>query len=507
MRNIIFIMLFFLCGCSSLDILNTKEEPTEPAKVVKKNEVYKDKVVIGIKRTYTLNPLTVKEEHTKDVLSLLFTNIAELKKDNTVELVLGESYTYNPETNTGVLVLKDVLWQDGLSYVSSNDVIYSLNCIRNDSKSLYFNTISNIKSYGKVDDKTVQFTLYEDRGGIPYFLLFPVIPSNHKNLETIDGAHFENVIGNGFYKVSEYGINGNFTLEDNPYDDFTMGIKEIDIIAHSDSKTQLYSFEEGLINFIQEDVSAWSKYHDDRSVNIVENSTSSLEFIGFNYSTEMGNNLEFRKLVESIINFQNIIHNIYLDFCDYAYSTVQSNHFAYNKNLKYPKYDIDAGKDFLLKTGYNGEEILVLVNNENAERMRLAEELVSQLNNIGVKGVLVALPYEDYIRRIDENYYHILVGGYNIGVFPNYGMLLGDNNIFNYTNDGMRDLLWQVDNSADMQSLTNNLLQLQQDVNDSLIFLPVLFKYNAIITDENIKVYPPTSYVNAFYNINEWILE
>lgn len=514
---IIFLMVF-LTSCSGFETLSKQFSTTDDINNTKINEEdsiveiendisnnynydKSDKLKMSMARTTTLNPLINDNKRVDDVLSLMFLKVGEMTEDYNVELVLGESYTYNPEENSGTLVLKDdVYWQNTTTPVDADDLIYSLNLLfREDNHSIYKDTVKDIVSYTKIDDRTVKFYLKEGTYN-PYFLCFPIVPKDYaSSLETVDGVHFENPIGDGYYYVSEDTVNGTLILKDYEQDSIDIVIDEIDVILQSEEEDALYSLESGILNFLRSDLSTWSEYHREKEVNILKEDTANIEFIAFNYDSIFKQE-GLRKLVESSIDFNSVAESLFLDFCDFSYSLYPSNHFAYDENIIKPKFSLTKDFDY----DYNGEEVIVLVNIENDERNKVATELVSNLKSRGINAVLHSLPFDQYINEIANKNFSILLGGNNLGDFDNFDFYFGPNNVFSYYDEDMNGILNNLYNAESVESYKEYAISLQEKINKESLIIPYIFKCEALISDININMVPSDRYLNDLANINRW---
>lgn len=488
-------------------LLETESEETEASASEEDNTTYydkKDEIIMSMERTNSLNPLLNNSNRINEVLSLVFLNIGQLTKDYKIQLVIGESYTYNKENNTGILVLKDnIYWHNTNQLVDADDLIYSLNILfKKDNNSYYKNVVEDIVSYKKVDSRTVSFSLKEGTF-IPYFLQFPIIPKDYVNsLETVDGVHFENVVGNGFYTIVENKVNGELVLQDYGEDNVDAGIDLINIILQEKDEDALYAFESSITNFLRSDLSTWSEYHREKEVNIVQENKSNLEFIGFNYNSI--SSLEgFRKEVESAIDFENVAENLFLDFSDFSFSIFPTLHFAYNEKIYKPSFSLEREYSF----PYNQEEVVVLVNSENDERAKIASQLVANLQTKKINCILKSLPYSEYINEFNNGNFTIVLGGSDLHNVDNFDFFFGQNNPFSYNDEDMNLLLNNLYTAEEEAGFRAVAINIQEKINKESILIPYIFKSQALISDVNINMVPSDSYINDFANINNWKIE
>jgi cationic peptide transport system substrate-binding protein len=86
---------------------------------------------------------------------------------------------------------------------------------------------------------------------------------------------------------------------------------------------------------------------------ILESVTSfNVSYLGFNVNKPPFDNKLVRKAIALAINKEEIITTVYRDKAEVANSLLPKNSWAYNKQVKAQRYDIEQAKSLLLKAGY-----------------------------------------------------------------------------------------------------------------------------------------------------------
>ena len=180
----ILLVCMLLCGC------------TEEKKAVPKTENTKS-VQLQMRFAASFNPLLVEHQSVRDALSLCYEPLFAI--DNKMQSVgiLAEDIVISDDCMSAVITLKDsVLWHDGIKLTSA-DVVYTVEFLKNNHISSYYDCVKNIDVVKSIDPLTVQLTFSEPQGHIAYSLYFPIIASHNGNVD-------ENIVGTGPYMFENY---------------------------------------------------------------------------------------------------------------------------------------------------------------------------------------------------------------------------------------------------------------------------------------------------------------
>ncbi len=468
-----------------------------------------DGLSILINRTETLNPLLSTNKSVCTALNLLYQNIVSFTEDNKVSLNLLESYEYSAEANTFTLKVKnDILWDDN-TRLTADDLVYSFNVLRSAPADVYYkNVIKDITSFTKTGSDTIRVTVSSPNAGNPYFLAFPVIPQHKKDTkDLIDAVHLNTVVGNGVYTNSSVSINNVVYLEDNTLDSKNPIIKKARLIISDTNDSIYYGFEQGLSNVLTTQVSKWSKYHTNKSVNINSYTNMEMVLLGFNFKNPVVNDINFRNAVYHSIPFEQIANSIYLGYCNDSRTVYPKKHFAYNVNIINDEFDGLKADEFIKKTGYDGKELKLITLESDKELKKTAEIIKANLEIINVKVNLQPLSYEDFMSALSKRDYDIYVGNFNMSVLPDITNLVGKSNYSNYNNEGLAGLIDKLRQSKSYDEYQNTAFSIQSIIFTEKPIIPIIHKNDAIITSKNYISTVPQSYDNPYQNVDQWHLD
>lgn len=461
---------------------------------------------ILINRTRTLNPLLSSDKNLCYTLGLVYQNIVNYTEDDKVSLNLIDSYEFNPENNTYLITIKGgLVWDDG-EPITVDDFIYSYNTLKNAPADAYYKSIiSDVVSFTKQSNTTFTVKTNNANTGNPYFLAFPLIPEHKKNQEEMyDAVHFNLLVGNGIYKNTSNSVNDEILLEDNPTDNITPPISQITLKPVDENTARYYGFEQDISDSLTSTVSAWSKYHTSKSVNINSYNNMEMTVLGFNFNKELMSDINFRECVYNAIPFEQIKNSIYLGYCGESNTLYPQNHFAHNDNIVPTDFDAFKAEEYLKKTSYGGQELKLITIGDNKELTKTADIIKSNLDIINVNVAVYPLSYEEYMTALDSGDYDMYLGRYKMSILPDFSKLVGEDNYSNYKNDNLVTLLNNLDTAKSYDEYKNTANSVQSIVYTEKPVIPIVHNNDAIITSKCYVSVAPESYNNPYQNIDKW---
>jgi len=530
----IMICVIFLTSCASTES-EYSESPSEhvythePEKpVIAKNE---GEITVSMRLPRTLNPLLNEDSTVDRVLKLIFEPLITLDEEyRVVPNIISNYYTSADGTSITVRLRTDIRWHDGTP-LTSDDLIYSLQALKNEAseQAIYKNRVENITSFTKVDDQTVTINYSELYAGTPYTLDFPIIPRHHFiNAPALPIEKIFPPLGNGLYAFKEYAFNKEMILEamsnsftKRPY------INNINVLITPDIDTDMYSFDQGLIDVVTSDISGWGKYQSKKETNLTDFITNIYEFIGFNMEDENTGIKEFREAIASAINISDMIDAIYLEHAVRVHTPVKPMNWLHANEVKKYEYDLKKAAELLESKGYVNDDtylykkqgdyknevlLRILVNEENEERVKMAGIIKDSLQQLKIRSEIEIVPFEEYLKRLEERDFEIFLGGFSLSDVPNLSFafhssqIQGGQNYFGYKNEMMDSLIIASLNTTSENIFRNTFAEIQKLIAEDIPCISLVFRKSALLTD--IKIYgdkKPT-HNNLYDNIEDWFV-
>ena len=469
---------------------------------------------LAMRHPLTLNPILNEDRTVDAILRLIFEPLAVLNENQRPVPNLAEDINFASDGLSVVITLRDgLLWSDGTP-ITAQDIIFTLELIqRAPEHSIYKRNIVNMRSHEVIDNLSVRINYYEAFHEAYYMLMFPIIPRHYYQQELSPGS-MRNMhpIGSGAFQFVRYDNMRYLHLERN--DLFFKGRPYIDNITVTivpDFQTELFAFEQGVIDAFVTDFDVWSNYGAGKETGTLEFDAPLFDFIGFNFASPQMNNLNVRRAVAHSVDIDSISVNVYHSNAEITRTILHPNSWLYEENVAEYPFDLETAREFLYKSGVNfspNEPIAIIVNLENDERMRVASMLSDALNEIGIYNNVEPLLFFEFSSRLTQGEYDIVVGGFYLDIFPDFTFLLHSyENIFNYRSDYMDSLLAIARMSGTETTFRRAMGDIQKEVCEDLPLIGVAYRNRLLLTNIRVRGEKRPVMNNPFSNIHEWFIE
>lgn len=526
--SILSLTLFSGCGVTEVGV---REEPftTTTSNIETKQPEAKkqqdNKIVIAMNVPTTLNPLYNTQENVQQALYLLFSPLINIEENGTISSNIASSWMLN-ENNTGITLSlnTNIKWHDDTS-LTTEDVIFTIEQIKKINDSPYKKAVENIASIEKVDDTTMKILYRQPFSGILQTLFFPVIPKHVYNVPENNALSIMPV-GSGPYIFKSMTPLKNIKLEANSnYFRGAPHIQEVEISIIPDEESSLHAFKQNLIDVVYTDITEWGKYANDKSSKSYEFTSNIYEFMGLNFNKVMFQNANVRKALLHAIDRQKIVHLYYLDHAVVTDTPISPVSYLGDKTLKGLEYDKEKAKLLLTQEGYERDDktdlmtkndmpfsFTLLVNSENKDRVKIANEIKKMYKEIGIEVNVEQLEKEAYLSKIQTKQYDAFLGGWQLAYALDLSFalhsskIISGQNFVSYKDEKMDELLQQVF-LAPQNKIGELYAKLQQFYSQENPYVSLYFKKKVVITKEKITGEIKPSPLNIFANVEAWKIE
>lgn len=500
-----------LVGCSSRqDEPNThhnnavfveKSQPAENPLFLHDTSQSDDTIVLTSNIPTTLNPITNSDADVAQMLNLIFDTLVNIEIDGSISPNLAKYYTINDDSSSVTLVLEDdVFWHDGTE-VDADDVVYSIQLLKNCKNSVYYLNSQNISYATVLSPNTVQIFYSTPFSGVLQTLFFPIIPE-HIYQNNLNAAP----VGSGAYKFVQQTPQKSLSLVRN--DNYFKGaplIEFANVYYAPDHLAMLSAFDRDIVDAVYTEVMNWGKY-EKSSNKIYEIATNKYEFIGLNFNSSIIKDLNVRYALNYALNKQALVNIYYLGNGSAASTPINPNSYLYNH------YEETMSRDIipllLAKAGFTEEQPLrlrMLVNEDNFERKLIAEGIVKMYSDHGIIIIPEFVDANTFTRRIDDGEFELFLGGWKFSYIPDFSFIFHSaaDNFINYK-DPQMDTLLDLAFRATEENLLDAYNQLQLYIQDQIPYISLFFKSGALITHKRITgVITPTP-LNIYKDIELW---
>ena len=467
-KYIFIIFAIFIIGFAIYKIgFAQEEEITDETNTIQTTQDKESILNIGISDFDNINPLITKNKDIISLSTILYEPLLTLSDNYEIELGLASEWSKS-NSKTYLVKLRDNLkWEDGTS-VTGTDVKFTIEKLQ-EGESVYSDNVQNIKSVEIIDENTVRINLKEEEPFFEYNLIFPIVSSTQFKDEDFYKSRIA-PYATGMYKVTS-ATTEQMELEQNEnwYGSGTTE-RKIDkvVITFFDTMGDAYnSLKIGNIDLVCTSITNVEDYIGTIGFITKEYKGRELDFISLNCEDSLLENVEVRQAINYAINKAKInseafdsnyyISSFQIDYGSYLYDKESTS--SYNKE-KAKEVLEDAGWEYRYgywrKTENYTTQYLnlnLVVDNSDETRVKVAELIEEQLEDIGINVYLYRVSNSAYKNYLENKNYDMIITGVNNGYSPDLSYFLGENNISNYQNEEITSLLEEVKNISDPELL------------------------------------------------------
>ena len=517
---VVILLLIFLSGCEQSRISEEKGIKIEDEKPMVGGQLN-----IACIEPISFNPVRIENKSYQDITSLFFAGLFEYDIESRITPVLAKEIEIDEKTGKGIIRLRnDMFWSDG-NKVTSKDVKFTMDLIKNSRDSIYNKNLLRIQNYKIVDEETLNISFTKPYYNLVEQLCFPIIPNHIYSIK-------ENYIpvGTGPYKVTDYKKLKYMDLEPNEFywKGKTPFIEKIKVIFIDDKHAFDPVFQSGTIDILHASSYDWEKYKEQKDISTIKYISDSLEFILINHNNETLKDVEVRQALMYGINRKAIAdkhllgHAVLTDTpakpgsclddgigIRYNYSKTEAQYmldnagFTYNENARIFEREADNKKQVLRFT--------LITNIENNYRIKAAEDIKHNLEEIGVVVDLEIAPFEEVEKAIKSKKFDLILTGVNTKTdfiaYLHSKDAIGVNNYGSYANEDI-DLLIDdiIANQNDKDKLFEDYRLIQEIIRKDLPFLCMFYKENALVIRNRIRGSIEPDSANLFRTIGKWYI-
>ncbi|HHX61909.1 MAG TPA: peptide ABC transporter substrate-binding protein [Epulopiscium sp.] len=492
------------CGNKAPEVEMTQDEPGVIAPEVAQESVVAQQggdIKIAMRSPKTLNPILNMDKTVDKTLKLVFDTLVDFNEQDEVVPNLAKSWIMSGEgTVLDITLDPSIKWHDGAP-LTPEDVIFSIKTIQEAVDSPYKPSIKNIISYTPTENNGVRIVYKESFSGYGHTLYFPIIPAHIENI----GTH---PIGTGAYVFESSVTNREMILKHNiNYFKGEPNISKIKVLFTPDDESDLYSFDQGLIDVVSTDVIDWEKYAKNKKSNINEYMTLNYDYIGMNFNKPIFQDIKMRQALLYATNREYLLEKFYLYHGHVTDVPISPSSWLYEPNSKEYEADVEKAKELL---GDSTSTIELLVNANNMQRVNVANALKKMYKDVGVTLEILEVDEAAFVERVQNKQYDLFLGGWDLSVIPDLSFAFHSayadtgTNYGNYKNEKMDNLLKEAFNAKSNEQLKEVYSKLQLYISEQLPYLSLHFRTAALITNEKIKGDIKPHHMNVYQNIYEW---
>ena len=531
MKKRIWLLLLTLClGLTACGQGGTQEEEDFTAVGGENLQAEEAALTLSMRIPETLNPLLNREETVDRILKLMYLPLMEFDESGKACPAVAESWEMAADGKTLTVKLDSgIRWQNG-GLVTADDVVYSLNTIKNAPEdSVYKKVLNYVSGCTKTGEYTVVFTFYENFSSNMAALRFPIISASYYGGQNDPEADINlTPMGNGPYSMVSYKQAAELILEANSsYHGETPNISRIRVKVTAGEETDINSFEQGMTDVLVTDAMEAGRYADEGISGIYQYTSNQYDFIAFNFNKELFQDKSLRQAVAYALPKESLMESVYLNYGVMTNTPINPKSWLYEENVALYNYNPGMASTFLKNSGWadadkNGRleknvngvtqslKATILVNKENTGRLQIASKLKEELTAIGFDITIDKQPFAAYQEKFINGQYDIVVGGWKCSevtdLTPFFGTE-GSLNYIGYSNAEVDQLLAAAKSAIGEGPTLLAYSSLQKKLAEELPYISIAYRNQAVFASKNVggEISPVES--NVFRGIETWTYE
>lgn len=533
MKNNIFKYIFALVviGLISYSIYyfyngkDNEEQNTENTEQEVSKTILTD-VRIAIVNFDSLNPLLSNNQDIQSISRIIYEPLLSLEKDYSLNLCLAKEWTKVNNTTYLVTLKQGIKWHNGFDF-TAQDVKFTVDQLKSGNfSSIYTANVDHITSLDVVDNYTLRIGLDEEVPFFEYNLTFPIMCNDYYAEEDfVSSSKNNNPVGTGKYKLSSVE-DSVITLKQNKkwwnIDNEKLKIEEVILKKYNSMGEAYNAFKLGNIDILTT-----------RNLNVEEYIGSvgyktegyrgrNYDYIALNCNNEVLEDKAVRNAIDYAIDKYNITTEVYgnkyytsdfpLDYGSFLYN-VEKGDEGYNPEKSRELLKISGwefGNEYWSKKINNkvyNTKLNLVVKASNNDRVRVAENIKRQLEEVGIILNIVQVSDSQYEKYLNNKNYDLILTGIIRGYSPDLTRYFGDGNLANFDNEEAMNILNDLKNITDKKIIKERYNRLIQIYEDEQPYIGLYYNRNSIICTLNLMGSIDSNIYNIFYNINDWYRE
>ena len=475
---------------------------------------------LAISEFDTINPILSNNKNVQDISKLTFDSLLTFTEDFKLQKSLAEEWSKVGNTSYLIKLKNGIKWSDGSEF-SAYDVLFTIDKLK-EVPSIYSYNVQYVIGAEVVDNNTIKIELDREVPFFEYNLIFPILSkAYYEGEDFINTEKNQKPIGTGAYYIDNIE-NSVITLKLNNYyreSNEQYKIKQIDITLYNSMGEIYNAFKLGNIDLINTNVTNIENYIGTIGFASKAYKSRQYDFLAINCSDNILSNKIVRQAIMYGIDKNYIVANIYNNKYKVSEFPLDFGSYLYNAEKSAWSYNPDKLKELLTNDGWELKNNVwqkkinyrttklsfnLSVNNNHAERVRVAELIKEMLEANGIQINIVKLSDNNYNANLANKNYDIILTGMNIYANPNLSTYIGENNKANFVNNELLNIQNELKNITSENILKEKYNRILEIYNDEVPYIGLYNNIGTVIYSKNLIADIVPNWYNIFYNIQNW---
>ncbi|RPF54006.1 glutathione ABC transporter substrate-binding protein [Aquisalibacillus elongatus] len=374
-----------------------------------------------------ISPQGSNDVPSSNVQENVFETLVYLDENTEAQPRLAEDWEVIDDTTYEFKIREGVKFHDG-SDLNAEVVKANFDRLMDpDTASPQASLVAAVESVEVVDEFKVRFNLEYPYGPLINNLAHTgtsimspkVIEEDAKAVENGEspGSYInENPVGTGPFEFDEWTPGESVVLTKN--EDYWGDQAKLDSITFqviSENSTRLAELDTGSVD-IMANVSpdSVSRVENGENSSLLEQESTSLSYLGFNTQSSPLDDERVRRAISMAVDKEEIIEGIYNGYGVAANSPVPPTVFGHDESVEGIEYNKEEAKALLEEAGYgDGLTLNLMTNNDNQQRMYMAEYVASELEDLNIEVNIEGLEFGSFIDKASNGDHDLFILGWS----------------------------------------------------------------------------------------------
>lgn len=514
---ILAVLLLFAVIVSSIEIYKEEVLNIDPdIKYKQKSTLY-----FAAERFDTLNPIVSQSEDVYYISKLLYDSLFDFDDNMNATPELVEKYTVDTEKASVYIKLKKgVKWHSGKA-LKSDDVRFTVNAVKQaGSKSPYYEKCLRIMYVNVKNNREFTIFFNNNYNCSLDILTFPIVPSAgystpYQFVTDTDGFK---PVGTGMYMYSSYDYLKKLKLKPNKdyYADEVTNKIQVNILPDASYKSSLTEINE-VTCYIDKSTDRYSIVKD-KKLNMYDMISGQVEFVVFNTKKPYLASKEVRKAIAYGIDTERIIRNSYASDAVLTDSLYYPNFLGVLDTGGMNEYDYDKASQMLTKAAikdFDGDGFLedvygnritltILVKKSNAQRVSACKNIAKNMETLGFKVDVKALPSNQYKQAMASRNFDLLVAGCDMEETYDLREFFNGKNDWGYYNAELLTKSRELERLYTEEKQQQKYTQMKDALLDEMPYYALCYKKMGLVGITTFTADKLPTFNNIYKNCNTW---
>lgn len=473
---------------------------------------------LGISDFDSINPIISQNREVLNISTLIFEPLLTLTSDYKTQYCLAKEIAKSDATTYVVKLNENVSWSDG-STLTAKDVQFTIDKIKENKSSVYGENVARIKSVEVIDYTTLKIFLDKEVPFFEYNLTFPIISYNQYNEKDLK----EDIpISTGMYKITSLNGDKIELVKNEKWRNINTTNPKIDKITVNLYKSAgeiFNAFKLENVDIVNTSKTNIEDYVGTMGYNKKQYEGREYDFLALNCDDTVLQYKEVRQAINYAIDKENIVASIYNNNYAVADFPLDYGHYLYPEDSEKIEYNREKAKQVLEDAGWvykYGEwrktenyrtrtiDLTIIVDSTNENRVKVAKLIEKQLESIGINVYVNDVTKSGYERRLKQKDYEIILTGVYNSYSPDLTYFYGEDNLANFENEEMNNLLNEVKSIADENMLKEKYKNIINISKDEAAYIGLYRNKNTVISGQGLMGEITPNNYTTYYNLYNW---